>query len=364
MAARLILSIFVAISEFLNFITLQHRAMTTQIQTKARKNWIDWMKAIGMLVIIWGHSFPTGLTSFIYSFNVPLFFIISGYLFKKETSMGTFFKKNLYSLIIPYLILCVIKDFSHIAKYWNNFQELINCPIGILTGFHTFNGAPGAKNLWFVYTLFLLKIIFQITGNKRINMIALLTTSIAGALAMHLCNISIDWAVTNVFLALPWFMLGYVASSNYNAPLDRAINYLKEKKSITIGGFAILTTLLLFVAKHNGEVRMFRGFCGDNLILFFIFGLIGSLAIFLLSVSLDKIQAKAVQIISIGTMVILQLHIDIYYPLGKIVKNLSEGVVSEGLLSLTASAITLLIFIPIIMILQKIFPLVLGKRKI
>ena len=28
---------FVAISEFLNFITLQHRAMTTQIQTKARK---------------------------------------------------------------------------------------------------------------------------------------------------------------------------------------------------------------------------------------------------------------------------------------------------------------------------------------
>lgn len=47
--------------------------------TKERKNWIDWMKAVGMLTIVWGHCFPEGgVSEFLYAFNVPLFFIISG----------------------------------------------------------------------------------------------------------------------------------------------------------------------------------------------------------------------------------------------------------------------------------------------
>lgn len=338
--------------------------MTTPTQKATRKNWIDWMKAIGMLVIIWGHAFPTGLTAFIYSFNVPLFFIVSGYLFKQEASMRIFFKKNLYSLIIPYLLLCLIKDFSHITKYWNNFQELINCPIGILTGFHTFNDAPAAKNLWFVYTLFLLKVIFQISGNKRSNVILLFVAAIVGAVTLNHYNIHLDWAVTNTFSAMPWFMLGYIISSKYNIGFERVVSRIKDKKYFAIATFAILTTLLLFISAYNGEVRMFKGYYGHSMILFLIFGLIGTISIFALSVSLDSIRSKAVQIISIGTMVILEFHRDLYHPFGKIVKNLSDGIVSEGLLSLTASAIVLLLFIPIIMILQKIFPIILGKRKI
>jgi hypothetical protein len=63
-------------------------------------------------------------------------------------------------------------------------------------------------------------------------------------------------------------------------------------------------------------------------------------------------------------MVILEFHRDLYHPFGKIVKEYSTGVADEGLLSLLFSAVVLLLFIPIVMILQRFFPLILGKRKI
>jgi len=45
------------------------------IKLSARLNWMDWMKALGMYVIILGHTFPIGLCPFIYSFSVRYSFL-------------------------------------------------------------------------------------------------------------------------------------------------------------------------------------------------------------------------------------------------------------------------------------------------
>ena len=65
---------------------------------KVRFYWVDWMKVIGMFLIIWGHLFPKHSCDFIYSFNVPLFFCISGFL-----EGG---RLKLKPLMVPYLIIC------------------------------------------------------------------------------------------------------------------------------------------------------------------------------------------------------------------------------------------------------------------
>ena len=41
------------------------------------------MKTIGIYLIVLGHMFPKPGTIFIYSFSVPLFFFISGFLFSR-----------------------------------------------------------------------------------------------------------------------------------------------------------------------------------------------------------------------------------------------------------------------------------------
>ncbi len=43
--------------------------MTGVVQSD-RILWLDWMKVLGMVLIIWGHMFPYFFTEFVYSFSV------------------------------------------------------------------------------------------------------------------------------------------------------------------------------------------------------------------------------------------------------------------------------------------------------
>lgn len=55
-----------------------------------RIEWIDIVKFIGIFLVILGHSISADnkqlevYRNFIYSFHMPLFIFISGYLYKKE----------------------------------------------------------------------------------------------------------------------------------------------------------------------------------------------------------------------------------------------------------------------------------------
>ena len=53
--------------------------------TKRRIEWIDIAKALGIFLIVLGHTLRAGKVHLIvYTFSVPLFFIISGLVFKKH----------------------------------------------------------------------------------------------------------------------------------------------------------------------------------------------------------------------------------------------------------------------------------------
>jgi len=53
-----------------------------------RFNWIDWAKTFGIYLVVLGHAFAPkeGIAlearNFIYTFHMPLFFFLSGFLFK------------------------------------------------------------------------------------------------------------------------------------------------------------------------------------------------------------------------------------------------------------------------------------------
>jgi fucose 4-O-acetylase-like acetyltransferase len=77
---------------------------------KERIIWIDRMKVIGMYFIIAGHLFPIGYT-YIYAFSVPLFFLISGFLYKQEHSNYIFWKKIALNYIVPLFSIRTIMYF-------------------------------------------------------------------------------------------------------------------------------------------------------------------------------------------------------------------------------------------------------------
>jgi acyltransferase len=69
-----------------------------------RIGWIDALKGFGMILVIIGHmSIPEMMRQFIFSFHMPLFFFISGYLYNGGFSAKWTLRK-LDSLLIPYVV--------------------------------------------------------------------------------------------------------------------------------------------------------------------------------------------------------------------------------------------------------------------
>ena len=72
-----------------------------------RVRYFDIAKGIAILCIIAGHMGNGIINNFVFTFHVPIFFLISGYFLKNNTSLKEFALKKYKQLIRPYMITCV-----------------------------------------------------------------------------------------------------------------------------------------------------------------------------------------------------------------------------------------------------------------
>ena len=101
------------------------------MQVNGRDITFDIMRGVGMILVILGHlahGFGVYIVPVIYTFHMPFFFILSGYFYKSKNSI-TLLKRDMRSLIVPYIIVSIIvllygfiisilKDDYSNFKYW------------------------------------------------------------------------------------------------------------------------------------------------------------------------------------------------------------------------------------------------------
>lgn len=128
--------------------------------TNQRKAWIDVLKGITIFFVVLGHNpflsnLPTKVFNVIFSFHIPLFFVISGYLFNSNVSCKDLFDKRFKSLLKPYIFTCIAISLLYImiknkpSPLWYLFWVIYgNGPNLPKTLFH----------LWFLPNLFLVTI--------------------------------------------------------------------------------------------------------------------------------------------------------------------------------------------------------------
>ena len=74
-------------------------------RTSNRITYVDAFKGIGIILMIMGHiSFGELFSKFIHAFHMPLFFIASGYLYKKMPVGGVIYKR-IKRFILPYILV-------------------------------------------------------------------------------------------------------------------------------------------------------------------------------------------------------------------------------------------------------------------
>lgn len=130
--------------------------------TKEKLNWIDNLKVLGILAVILGHiNSPFG--SFIYSWHMPLFFIIAGFFIKCELSIKEFIIKDFKRLMVPYFIFAfiglIIETVKRIVLHREGLEYLHE-----LKGVFIWMDMPSLMNtygfvLWFLPALFFSRVI-------------------------------------------------------------------------------------------------------------------------------------------------------------------------------------------------------------
>ena len=156
---------------------------------------IDILKSIGIILMIMGHTgFGKIFDYYIHSFHMPMFYIISGFLYKNsQLPFKDFLKKKSKSLLIPYIIFA----FFHLIS-WYILCFIVGRDLSIvnLISIFTFNtdNMPISGALWFLTSLFFVDIIYYFINRINDKKFKLLTVVI----------ISMIGCIIPRYFRLPW----------------------------------------------------------------------------------------------------------------------------------------------------------------
>lgn len=279
---------------------------------------IDIAKGIGIILVILGHIIPETVwyRSIIYSFHMPLFFLISGFFPAKIDDRffgrGGYLNKQIKTLYLPYFGVVI---FDIILKI---FVQLFNGNLDVKSIVFSFVFSSTGLNIivynapiWFLFSLFLIKILsFFIQKNKIVE----ITVMIISFLFILMCQfevINTDLLYHCLYFesicGLLFFLLGKYAFNLFK----KLLNY---KNNIALFCFSILLLIMLvLLCRLNGAINIANYLFGNNVFLFFTNSMIGILLIFICSILIDRIGIKKDWFLFFGKNSIIFLLIHYYF---------------------------------------------------
>ena len=282
-------------------------------EVKKRIEFVDIAKGIGIMLVCFGHSgAEDAVISWIGGFIVPLFFILSGYMYRDK---GISIKADLWNktrkLLKPYLFFSVILLIIYKRFAWNDIVGVFYSRY-CLYPFHSpenifFMQATNSP-MWFLTAMLAAYPLFYlIIKNER------------RAPWVVLAYIVITWGCTFLPILLPWSLdiIPLMASYMYLGVLFRRQKDLLSKPSWVY--WAILAAFILICplnAKPNPSIRDF----GDFFIIYIITGMLGTLSMMWLSRHLEgKPLSGLLADIGRHTLVIFCLQIYIFHLLNRVI---------------------------------------------
>lgn len=324
-----------------------------------RISWIDWSKVIAIYMVLLGHfidkcnSTNVFLGNWIYSFHMPFFFFISGYLFKvKENRFSDLLKRIFHSLIIPYIGLNLLANIFLIPTWILSGQGWNDQLFYFLTA--DGRGQPGPT--WFLIALsWVWMMSWVIIKLKKSVQYIILVLSIIFAYSFPFHPwLRADVAIT----ALPFFMTGYYLRSR-----DLLIQFNR-------GGvcFIIFFALSIIGVYFNNGVNIYSREFGSFPLLYYPLAFIGIGQLIAFSMLLNKLRFKVIEILSTGTIAIMGLHgIEGLY-FATFVKRLFNVDIHAymylPIVYFSYSLIVMFISYPVILLLSRWMPWAIGNRKL
>ncbi|WP_103597814.1 acyltransferase family protein [Campylobacter concisus] len=256
-----------------------------------RVDWVDTLKFIGILSVILGHiNFP--LNGFIYTWHMPLFFMVSGFFIKFETSFKDFVVKNFKRLMIPYFIFSIIGLFMEMLKRYLLHREALDY-VHEIKGIFIDMDFAGLCNtyafvLWFLPALFFSRVflyliknnipslllqsfavVFLFIGSFYIDLPFGLDSALNSLIFVYVGNIIFEKRLPNILVLLSFVVLVAIYLFGFNLNLDMASKAYSNKFLNVIWAVSFVY-VLIFCIKSIRLNSKFIKIWGSNTMLLFI----------------------------------------------------------------------------------------------
>jgi len=176
----------------------------------ARMNDIDILKGIGIILMVIGHMhYWPAFNKFIFGFHMPLFFWISGYLYRKPNDLLTYIRRKARTLLVPYFTVGLGYSLIDWARSKWDFKQLMFDLKGVLV--KTTYDLPVESALWFLFALFWVELMYAaldiVVRNRRIQAVVIVAVTIIGCCWTRWFHY-LPWGINSAMSALGFFALG------------------------------------------------------------------------------------------------------------------------------------------------------------
>lgn len=328
-------------------------------------SWVDTAKGIGVIMVIIGHLWYSSnipiINTIIYSFHVPMFFILSGYVYKHNDNQTNieFIKKKAIRLLFPsFLFILLVMPLHIFMSIKNNNFNLWY----ILSDMFFLRGKViSGLAYWFFIVTFEVMVVERLLSVAKKNikakfLIAFLSFFIEYVL--YHFDISINlFGINKAIIAFGFFTLG---NALYDVSVTKVFLYNK------IGNYKNLFFLVCFVVwltagvLFNGKVSMYAMEL-NKYWLFIISAISGSLLFFKICTIIDK-YISIFRIIAPNTVFIIGTHVVITSAFSEFMKALNLDYTYIYSLTAIIFAITLVYtYIPICKFVNNKLPILNGR---
>lgn len=271
-------------------------------------------KGIGIILVVIGHSgAPSFITNFIYSFHMPLFFLLSGYFFKEISSWDQyshFIIRRIKGLWIPYVLYCIPFLLLHNMLAPLGFDSgTLYEPSDYLSHFMKlllFKGEPSGyfPAFWFLRALFISSILLAsisfIKSSMKIREDRWIEVICVFGLAVFALHFFYNVLLIKLTLVSTIFLCIGVA---YRHLMEKGIRYSWGLVVITMIVTAVCSYIFGFVQITEVDSNYFMTYV--------LLAIIGTLFIMSISYKIDLHNTffkKILVYVGNHTMVVLALH--------------------------------------------------------
>ncbi len=343
-----------------------------------RIKFIDISRGFAILFIVLGHTIVHSehcgmLYKFIYSFNVILFFIISGYLFKIKSNEKflDFFKKKFLRMMLPYFIweiLFLIPYFLFAVDINNSLGNngsfsILQIFLNIIIGNGNNSALKQNTSLWFLPALFMMEIVYYLIikvlekyNSKKCDIILFIILFFVGLSSSCIEN-NFIWGLKTVLNIGIFFYIGYLLKK-YN---------MISNNSIIMNWYSIIILLLLgLVGFYFNGIVGYIDYIYGNYFLMFMSGF--SISVLIIIISYRIKTSNILEYIGKNTMTILIFHkliiVLFQSKLGKISEMLlMSNFIVEILIAIAIAIISIIFSLGIGKGIRMLAPILIGENK-